>query len=293
MSIQSEINRLKQAVSDAFTAIGNKGGTVPSSKVSGNLATAINSIPEGVELNFEVVGGTTQPSPKENIIWVNTNTITDWVFSATQPTALPGRVWISIGVESAVEFNALKENEIRVYPISAQQYVNGTWVNVEVQSYQNGEWVEWDTKKYVFKSGFGFNSKVYKKLESNSNIKVTSYTVLNYSVNSGNASIALNSYANGNDICPLAFDIDLSKYKTMYIDASVSKSNGSSAELALYVANEGTTSISNFSTTTFKPSSDGTRKPYTYPVENINATKRIMLSVWNGRKSTIHNIWFE
>lgn len=48
MSIQSEIKRLKQAVSDAFTAIGNKGGTVPSSKVSGNLATAIQSIPSGV-----------------------------------------------------------------------------------------------------------------------------------------------------------------------------------------------------------------------------------------------------
>lgn len=47
MSIQSEINRLKQAVSDAFTAIGNKGGTVPSSKVSGNLSTAIDSIPTG------------------------------------------------------------------------------------------------------------------------------------------------------------------------------------------------------------------------------------------------------
>lgn len=48
MSVQSEINRLAQAVVDAFTAIGNKGGTVPSSKVSGNLASAINSIPKGV-----------------------------------------------------------------------------------------------------------------------------------------------------------------------------------------------------------------------------------------------------
>lgn len=48
MSVQSEINRLKQAVSDAFTAIGNKGGTVPSSKVSGNLVSAIESIPSGV-----------------------------------------------------------------------------------------------------------------------------------------------------------------------------------------------------------------------------------------------------
>lgn len=48
MSIQSEINRLKQNVANAFTAVGNKGGTVPSSKVSGNLATAISSIPSGV-----------------------------------------------------------------------------------------------------------------------------------------------------------------------------------------------------------------------------------------------------
>ena len=52
MSVQSEIDRLRQAVSDAFTAIGNKGGTVPSSKVSGNLATAIQSIPEGVTVQI-------------------------------------------------------------------------------------------------------------------------------------------------------------------------------------------------------------------------------------------------
>lgn len=35
-------------VTNAFTAIGNKGGTVPSSKVSGNLVSAIDSIPLGV-----------------------------------------------------------------------------------------------------------------------------------------------------------------------------------------------------------------------------------------------------
>ena len=60
MSIQSEINRLKQAVSDAFTAIGNKGGTVPTSKVSGNLASAINSIPAGVDV--KITSGTFTPS---------------------------------------------------------------------------------------------------------------------------------------------------------------------------------------------------------------------------------------
>lgn len=37
-------------VLNAFTAIGNKGGTVPTSKISGNLAASIQSIPAGVEV---------------------------------------------------------------------------------------------------------------------------------------------------------------------------------------------------------------------------------------------------
>lgn len=64
MSIQSEINRLKQNVSNAFTAIGNKGGTVPSSKISGNLVTAINSIPEGVTVQRKT--GTFKTSSNRN-----------------------------------------------------------------------------------------------------------------------------------------------------------------------------------------------------------------------------------
>lgn len=108
---------------------------------------------EGAELNFEVVGGTSAPaSPKENTIWVNTNTaITDWVFSATQPSAKSGRVWISTGTSSPIEFNALKKNGIQVYPISAKQYVSSAWVDVTAKSYQNGEWAEWVT--YLYRSG--------------------------------------------------------------------------------------------------------------------------------------------
>lgn len=33
-------------IENAFTAVGNKGGTVPQSKVSGSLENAINSIPK-------------------------------------------------------------------------------------------------------------------------------------------------------------------------------------------------------------------------------------------------------
>lgn len=106
-------------------------------------------------LNFKVVGGTTAPSnPKENMIWINTSTkITDWVFSATQPSAKSGRVWISTGTSSSVEFNALKKNGIQVYPLSAKQYVSGAWVDKEVEIYQNGKWDESMKKLYFYNRG--------------------------------------------------------------------------------------------------------------------------------------------
>lgn len=100
-------------------------------------------------LNFKVVGGTTAPSnPKDNTIWVNTNVpITGWTFSATEPEAPAdgekGWVWISTDTSSSVEFNALKKNCIQIYPVSAKQYANGAWVDVEAKSYQDGAWVDW------------------------------------------------------------------------------------------------------------------------------------------------------
>lgn len=99
----------------------------------------------GTALNFRVLGGTSTPSdPKENTIWVNTSTtITDWVFSATQPTSATGRVWFLAGASSTAEFNVLKKNSIQVYPISAKQYVNGAWVDKTAKTYQGGAWVDW------------------------------------------------------------------------------------------------------------------------------------------------------
>ena len=50
MSVQTQIDRIKGNVTDAFNAVSNKGGTVPASKISGNLKSAIDSIPTGVTL---------------------------------------------------------------------------------------------------------------------------------------------------------------------------------------------------------------------------------------------------
>lgn len=47
MSVQGEINRIKDAVSDAYSAVSDKGGEMPSIQNVDNLAQAVNSIPSG------------------------------------------------------------------------------------------------------------------------------------------------------------------------------------------------------------------------------------------------------
>lgn len=59
-----------------------------------------------------------------------------------------GAVWVTIGTNSQAAFNALKKDTIMVYPLSAKQYVNGAWVDVEAKSWQDGQWVDWAVYLY-------------------------------------------------------------------------------------------------------------------------------------------------
>lgn len=148
------------ALIDKLTALGDAirvktGGTAP--LTLDQMVTEINGISTGVELNFNVIGGTTQPSnPKENDIWIETSTaITDWVVSPTQPTTSNGLVWILMDKSSTMNFNALKENAIQVYPHKAQQYINGVLSPLNAYIYQ-GAWKQFSYKRtYLFESGYG------------------------------------------------------------------------------------------------------------------------------------------
>lgn len=99
----------------------------------------------GASLNFKVVGNPQPENPKANTIWVDTDVeITGWDFSTTQPTSpVSGMVWITTGVFSTAPFNALKKNNITIYPLHAKQYIDNNWVTKTVKSYQNDEWVDW------------------------------------------------------------------------------------------------------------------------------------------------------
>lgn len=139
-----------KAVADA---IREKGQTSGQLVFPGGFADTIRALRTGAELNFEIVGGTTQPSnPKGNTIWVNTSTtITSWAFSAEAPASpKSGMVWIKVLASSNSQFNAMgDENVWMVYPNSAFQYVSNSWVGKDAQIYQGGAWQKFWDKYYL------------------------------------------------------------------------------------------------------------------------------------------------
>lgn len=145
--------RLDADLTAVADAIRSKGGTAEQLSFPSGMTAAISAISTGVELTFDVVGGTTTPTnPQENTIWVNTNVaITAYSFKATPPGVAEGRVWIQTGNSSNVMFDALKTNWLFVYPISAKQYVGGAWVFKPAKIYQSGSWHDLGT--YIVQNG--------------------------------------------------------------------------------------------------------------------------------------------
>lgn len=151
----------------------------------------------GVALNFKLVGSASAPAnPGENTIWINTDSkITGWVFSPEAPESpAEGLVWIKTGLSSAVAFNALKKNGLRVCPIQAKQRISGAWADKTAKSFIGGAWIEWLTYLYnkgdkcltligdwvsediPFKSGASTgNGRAYKPTYNNDNMEVNGY----------------------------------------------------------------------------------------------------------------------
>lgn len=101
----------------------------------------------GVGLKLRVVGGSSRPeAPKENTIWVNTDTdITSWAFSPEQPESpAEGMVWFRTGNASAVSLELLGKNSVILCPVLASIYTAGSWAAAEAAIYQQG-WQPFET----------------------------------------------------------------------------------------------------------------------------------------------------
>lgn len=219
----------------------------------------------GAPLNFKVVGGTSTPtSPKENTIWVNTDTeITSWIFSATQPAGSEGMVWFTTSTSSAIPFNALKKNRITVYPVSAKQYVSGAWVAKPVSIYQSGAW---KTAQLIIAPN---TATVWTKSAGTASAsKTESGTTI---------SLTAQSSANGTAASSTMYtEFDATSYSTLYIKGTYSCNNtsGGSQEFSIKLLNS---SGSTVSTIYSKETSSGSN------TSNASISKTIDLSSVTGK----------
>lgn len=109
----------------------------------------------GASLNFKVVGNPKPENPSENVLWVNTdNNITGWVFSGVTPENMTeGVVLIEYDTNGKIGFNALKKNEIQIFPLSVKQYLSGELVKKDAQIYQSGVWHELSSREDYIVNG--------------------------------------------------------------------------------------------------------------------------------------------
>lgn len=223
---------------------------------------------EGVELNFDIIGGTTEPSnPKENTIWVNTDvTIPKWQFSIAEPNdPAEGMIWIKTSnyADPSVEMNALAENYIQIFPNSCVQYVNGAWVDKDPQTYRNGKWVDWTL--YIYDTGV-INEEIAGSLAM-----TNSYN--SYSADATQIhfwSIGHNQWGT------LYFNksIDLTNYKTLYYTGKMLQTGAGDhwGQMKIAIFNESMTEVSSKS----GPMGQGT---YTLDVSNLSGKYYIGFSI--------------
>lgn len=110
-------------------------------------------------LNFRVYTAASLPETgQENDICVISDVpMKNWFLSPDDPSGAPrndGDVWIRYSVGGNI-FNALKNNTMLIAAISAKQYVDGVWVDVDVKSYQNGAFVD-RLRKLLYENGDEF-----------------------------------------------------------------------------------------------------------------------------------------
>ena len=122
-----------------------------------------NATPGSGNFGLQIVGGTTRPkNPTHGMVWANTpNEITDIYLSAEKPTnPVAGALWVRISNFGGKKIvSPVSKESITVYPLSAEQYINAAWVEIEVMSYQDVKWVAWIPEGALYYRGDEMTAK--------------------------------------------------------------------------------------------------------------------------------------
>lgn len=186
----------------------------------------------GVDLNFEVIAYESEEvllasTPAENTIGVVTTTpMTSWSFSATEP-ANPenGMIWVTTGIGGDKNFNALKKNELQVYPINnVKQYVGAVWVVVTAMNFKNGAWNLWWNGK-LYDNGDEFVSVTGGWKARSIGVINTNGVKPTVKKNANTIVITHNTYATGAAL-EIANDIDVSDYDILTVNIGIELGSG-------------------------------------------------------------------
>ena len=190
------------------------------------MSMTINAAGGGVGLNFSIVCDVTQPTPKENMIWVNTGTpLNGFAFASSAPAApLNGMVWILTASGSAVAFNAAKKGTLMVYPVMCKQYINGAWVDVTAKSYINGAWTDWIV--YLYSPGNpheeltgGWEGKAHRRVDTVDGYSVGSYApTITQGAESMTITLSAPTYYNYSGSARTVNKIDLTDFNRIIFD---------------------------------------------------------------------------
>lgn len=193
------------------------------------MSMTINASGGGVGLNFSIVCDVTQPTPKENMIWVNTGKpLNGFVFASSAPAApLEGMVWILTASGSAVAFNAAKKGTLMVYPIMCKQYLSGAWTDVTAKSYINGAWTDWIV--YLYSPGNpheeltgGWEGKAHRRQDTVDGYSVGSYApTITQGAESMTITLSAPTYYNYSGSARTVNKIDLSDYNQIIFNLTV------------------------------------------------------------------------
>lgn len=167
------------------------------------------------DLSFKVYATSSRPttSGTENDISIITSVpMSNWILSPDSPSGVPrtnGDVWIKYSVTGNT-FNALKNNTMLITTISAWQYVDDVWVDVEAASYRNGVWTDW------------WNGELFTNGNQYENITGGWSSWKWRNQNLGNATISESGInVQPTDACVAVTTndkVDLSKYSKVYFD---------------------------------------------------------------------------
>lgn len=167
-----------------------------------------------ISLNFKVVGNPQPETAKENTIWVDAETISGWVFSATEPEApQDNMVWIQTIMTSPVAFNALKKNGIMVYPMAAKQYTDGEWVDKTAKTWRGNAWADWAT--WLYDSGNEFEGLTGGWEHKTTNKNYTTTSGSSFAKNADN--MYQKNVANGSRLAVTVNTIDLTPFKEIHM----------------------------------------------------------------------------